>query len=389
MQLSDSKGRIFRILPQKTDRQTAVPSGPYMYKLVRNLLFLFPAETVHYASMHVFRWICRIPPVRRFVTRHASFSTGSFQQEVAGLSFSNPVGLGAGFDKNAIYLNELRMLGFGFVEIGTVTPQAQRGNKRPRLFRLPEEKALLNRMGFNNEGLEKIAGRLRKWRAHSQIGSSGLIIGGNIGKNKDTPNEEAWRDYLTCFEGLAPWVDYFVINLSSPNTPGLRELQEKNALRKILSSVQEANRRQPGSASGIPRPLLLKIAPDLDPAQLDDIIDLAMELKLEGIVAANTTIDRGNLGSRSRHRGEKFGAGGLSGAPLKKKSTDVIRHIYQRSGGSLTIIGSGGVFTSQDADEKLKAGASLVQVWTGFIYEGPFIVRRILENLTPGGQTLG
>jgi dihydroorotate dehydrogenase len=297
-------------------------------------------------------------------------------RELFGLRFPNPVGLGAGFDKNALYLRELAALGFGFVEIGTVTPLAQDGNPKPRLFRLPQDQGLINRMGFNNDGADAIADRLRRWRARP---TAPLIIGGNIGKNKVTPNEDAWKDYETCFRALYPYVDYFVVNVSSPNTPGLRELQDKASLRRILANLQQVNA---DLAHGLPqRPLLLKIAPDLNQQQLDDVISLAPEIRLDGVVATNTTISREGLLTPAE-RVEAIGAGGLSGAPLKKQSTEVVRYLRRKMTGQIPVIASGGIFTGEDAREKLDAGASLLQVWTGFIYEGPFIVRRICSGIT-------
>ena len=303
--------------------------------------------------------------------------------------FKNPVGLAAGFDKNALYLNELEALGFGFVEIGTVTPKPQEGNSKPRLFRLPKDKALINRMGFNNHGVKVVAERLRQWQItrKSTVATdspltahhSRLIIGGNIGKNKGTSNEEAWRDYEICFRELFGCVDYFVVNVSSPNTPGLRELQEKDSLRKILSHLQTINRQNIS-----PKPLLLKIAPDLTQEQIDDVIDLAMEIKLDGLVAANTTISRSDLVTNPA-RVAAIGAGGLSGQPLHVRSTGIIKYIYQKTNGQLPLIASGGIFTGSDAIEKLNAGAVLVQVWTGFIYEGPAIVKRICKALIASG----
>lgn len=308
---------------------------------------------------------------------------------VFGLPFRNHVGLGAGFDKNAMYLRELEALGFGFVEIGTVTPQPQPGNPKPRLFRLPQDQALINRMGFNNDGVERIAERLRQWRtgsaARTDPGGAGrgrMIIGGNIGKNKATPNKEAWKDYERCFRVLYPYVDYFVVNVSSPNTPGLRELQERDALQEILTHLQSANRELSAGSGSPPRPLLLKIAPDLNQQQLDDIISLALDIHLDGLVAANTTIGRNGLITPA-DRLEAIGAGGLSGAPLRDRATEVVQYLAEHSGDSIPIIASGGIFTAEDAREKLKAGASLVQIWTGFIYEGPFIVSRICRRLLP------
>ncbi len=329
--------------------------------------------------MNCFSAAGKIPGFRSLF---ASRSTHSAELKTTcfGLKFDNPVGLAAGFDKNARYLSELEMLGFGFVEIGTVTPKPQVGNDKPRLFRIPEHKAIINRMGFNNEGVAVVAERLRQWRlAHQKEGSkkkSPLVIGGNIGKNKTTPNEDAWKDYEACFNELFDCVDYFVVNVSSPNTPGLRELQEKDSLNKILSHLQTLNRQK-----SQPKPLLLKIAPDLTYAQIDDVISLSMEIGLDGLVATNTTVSRDGLDRISRDRIEEIGNGGLSGRPLKEKSTAIIKYIHVKTGGRLPIIASGGIFTAADAREKLNAGACLVQVWTGFIYEGPYIVSKICDGL--------
>jgi dihydroorotate dehydrogenase len=289
------------------------------------------------------------------------------------IQFPNRVGLGAGFDKNAKYLRELECLGFGFVEIGTVTPIPQAGNDKPRLFRLPKDKALINRMGFNNDGVKQIAKRLKEWKEKKN--NSKLIIGGNIGKNKITPNEEAWRDYEICFKELHPYVDYFVVNVSSPNTPGLRELQEKESLRKILVTIQNQNFK-----TQQPKPILLKIAPDLTMEQIDDVIDLALEIKLDGLVATNTTISRERLTTQSS-RLTAIGAGGLSGMPLQHRSTEMVKYICHKTKGTIPVIASGGIFTGLHAKEKLEAGAALVQVWTGFIYEGPGIVKKICAHL--------
>jgi len=295
------------------------------------------------------------------------------------LVFSNPVGLGAGFDKNARYLRELEALGFGFVEIGTVTPRQQPGNDKPRLFRLPNDRALINRMGFNNDGVEAVAGRLKQWRNDPANNGSGLIIGGNIGKNKVTANDDAWKDYVACFTALFDYVDYFVVNVSSPNTPGLRELQEKDALRKILVSLQEINSTKQPS-----KPVFLKIAPDLTREQLDNVIDLALEIKLDGLVATNTTISRIGLVATPQTV-EAIGAGGLSGKPLQKHSTEIVQYIIQKTGGKLPVIASGGIFDGNDALEKMGTGAQLIQVWTGFIFQGPGIVRQICNTLTVRG----
>src|SRR5688500_5431409 len=360
-----------------------------MYQIIRRILFLLPAETAHYFSMNVFKLLCSVTFIKRLLSRMFSFNNASLNTQQFGLNFKNPVGLGAGFDKNARYLNELETMGFGFVEIGTVTPKPQAGNAKPRLFRLPKDKALINRMGFNNDGVEVVVKRLKEWRKSqkSEVRSqkseknsrpltpeSRFMIGGNIGKNKNTPNEEAWKDYEICFKELHPYVDYFVVNVSSPNTPGLRELQEKESLRKILVHLQMIN-----NGKAIAKPILLKIAPDISQSQIDDVIDLAIEIRLDGLVATNTTISREGLSHRSQEVSKE--AGGLSGLPLKSRSTEIVQYISQKAKGQFPIIASGGIFTSTDAREKLQSGASLVQVWTGFIYEGPFIVRNILKAL--------
>ena len=287
---------------------------------------------------------------------------------IFGLKFPNRIGLGAGFDKNAKYLQELQTLGFGFVEIGTVTPRPQKGNEKPRLFRLVNDKALINRMGFNNEGVEEVSKRLKKWRKDEH---NRFIIGGNIGKNKDTPNEEAWKDYEICFRALHPYVDFFVVNVSSPNTPGLRALQDKDSLKKILTQLQALN-----AEIHTPRPVLLKIAPDLTWTQIDDVIELANEINLDGLVATNTTIERNGL-LTSNEAIKQIGNGGLSGKPLNERSTEIVSYIGKKANPRIPIIASGGIFNAEDANEKFQAGASLIEVWTGFIYEGPFIVRKI------------
>lgn len=349
-----------------------------MYSLLRQLLFKFPPEAVHHFSMNRLRDANRFGTVRALLKKAFQVNAPSLQKDVFGLKFPNPVGLGAGFDKNAVYLNELAVLGFGFVEIGTVTPLPQPGNEQPRLFRLPKDKALINRMGFNNNGVKAIRGRMESWRSNPK--SLSLIVGGNIGKNKITANEDAWKDYQTCFNELFDVVDYFVVNVSSPNTPGLRELQEKDSLLKILSTLQQINH-----GKTIRKPLLLKIAPDLTWEQLDNIIALSSEVNLDGLVATNTTISRSGL-STAEGVIQKIGNGGLSGKPLQKRSTEVVQYISSQTGNSIPVIASGGIFTGKDAEEKLQAGASLVQVWTGFIYEGPAIARRICKYLSANSQ---
>jgi dihydroorotate dehydrogenase len=368
-----------------------------LYRFIRNIFFLFPPEPVHHFSMNCLRIVCSIGFLRKwiagiFTPAHPGHSEGGTQNtqlttQIFNLQFKNPIGLGAGFDKNAKYLRELEALGFGFVEIGTVTPLPQSGNNKPRVFRLPKDKALINRMGFNNEGVKVVAERLRNWQLaigsqqsynHKKLQTANckLIIGGNIGKNKITPNEDAWKDYEICFQELHPYVDYFVVNVSSPNTPGLRELQEKESLRKILMHLQMINN---GKANA--KAVLLKIAPDLTQEQIDDVIDLALEIKLDGLVVSNTTISRSGLTTHDS-RLTTIGAGGLSGLPLRKRSTEIVKYITEKTMGKIPIIASGGVFTGKDAKEKLQAGATLVQVWTGFIYEGPGIVKKICNSLS-------
>lgn len=351
-----------------------------MYRILRSILFLFPTEWVHYFSMNCLRVVCSTWLGKKLLA--ISFKPLVLKSEIVNLQLINPVGLGAGFDKNARFLRELEALGFGFVEIGTVTPQPQEGNPKPRLFRLKNDKALINRMGFNNDGVKVVAERLRKWTESRKSGvgtglrtpDSRLIIGGNIGKNKITPNEDAWKDYAICFNELHHYVDYFVVNVSSPNTPGLRELQEKESLRKILMHLQMIN-----NGKAIAKPIFLKIAPDLTKEQIIDVVDLALEIKLDGLVATNTTISREGLTKDSGIGNQE--AGGLSGLPLKKRSTEVLKFITEKTGGQIPVIASGGIFNAADAKEKLDAGASVVQVWTGFIYEGPGIVKKIVKQL--------
>jgi dihydroorotate dehydrogenase len=342
-----------------------------MYNTIRNILFRFDAEMVHGFSMQSFKSLLAIPGVKNILAD--SFRPADKHVTCLGLKFRNPVGLAAGFDKNASYLDVLEVLGFGHVEIGTVTPIPQSGNEKPRLFRLPADGAIINRMGFNNDGMETISWRLKKWRDHNP--GSTMIIGGNIGKNKMTPNEDAWTDYVKCFNSLHNVVDYFVVNVSSPNTPGLRELQEKEALTKIFTTLQEINQK-----NARPKPLLLKIAPDLSDEQLSDICQLALSLRLDGLVATNTTITREGL-STSPKQLKDIGAGGLSGKPLRIRSGEVLHYLYKHTGGKIPLVGSGGIFTAEDAQQKLDAGASLIQVWTGFIYEGPSIVKKICSGL--------
>lgn len=319
-------------------------------------------------AMDMLRLVQYIPGVKAAMRSRFTISSPQLTRRVAGLEFPNPVGLAAGFDKDARWIDNLESLGFGFIEIGTVTPLAQPGNDKPRLFRLPEDNGLINRMGFNNGGAIAAAERIKKR-------NSKIIIGGNIGKNKVTPNENAVDDYIKCFHALVHVVDYFVVNVSSPNTPGLRELQDKKPLLAILSKLQQLNHDQIRS-----KPIFLKIAPDLTDDQLNDIVEIVNESGIAGVIATNTTISREGLHTE-RSVIEAIGAGGLSGLPVKKRSTEVIRYLHHKSNGAFPIIGVGGIETAADAKEKLDAGAALVQVYTGFIYEGPAIAKRINEGL--------
>ncbi|MFC5412505.1 quinone-dependent dihydroorotate dehydrogenase [Larkinella bovis] len=340
-----------------------------MYKrVVLPLLFRFDAEKIHHFVTSLLKISLSIPGFRWLARQLFTFDDPRLKREVFGISFPNPVGLAAGFDKNAEWVDELACLGFGFIEIGTVTPRPQPGNDRPRLFRLKADKGLINRMGFNNEGAKAAAERLRNRKSGPK-----LIIGGNIGKNKTTPNENALDDYLACFHDLFDAVDYFVVNVSSPNTPGLRALQEKEPLMALLQRLQDENRRKPVS-----KPILLKIAPDLTDSQLDDIIEIVATTRIAGIIATNTTISRDGLQTDAQTV-EKIGAGGVSGAPLRHRSTEVIRYLCQKSNHAFPVIGVGGIATAADALEKLRAGASLVQVYTGFIYEGPTLAKEICK----------
>jgi dihydroorotate dehydrogenase len=339
-----------------------------MYTLIKSILFRYDPEVIHYKVMNMLKRYCGIAPIRSIIRRMYSVNEPGLEQELWGLKFRNPVGLAAGFDKDALYTDELACLGFGFIEIGTLTPLAQDGNDKPRLFRLPADKALINRMGFNNGGVKAAAQRLRQRK-------SDIIIGGNIGKNKVTENENAVADYEICFRELYDVVDYFTVNVSSPNTPNLRALQEKEPLQQLLARLQQIN-----TELGRNRPILLKIAPDLTEGQLDDIIDIVRSTRIQGIVATNTTISREALQTPAPEV-EAMGAGGVSGLPVRDKATEVIRYINQKSKGTITIIAAGGIFTAADAREKLDAGASLVQVYTGFIYEGPGIAKAICQGL--------
>ena len=332
---------------------------------LRPLLFLLDAETAHHFTFFAIRMLSKIGVTSLF-RKICVVEDPRLEKEVFGLRFKNPVGLAAGFDKDAKLYNELSDFGFGFVEIGTLTPKPQPGNPKKRLFRLKEDKAIINRMGFNNSGVFDAVERLKK--------DHRVLIGGNIGKNKVTPNEEAVKDYLICFDALFEHVDYFVVNVSSPNTPGLRELQEKEPLMELLKALKRENKKYAAKFKTTEKPILLKIAPDLSDEQLMDIIYIVKATKLDGVIATNTTIERKGLKSHLTLVEEK---GGLSGKPLAKRSTEVIRFLAEKSNKAFPIIGVGGIHSAEDALEKLEAGADLVQLYTGFIYEGPALVKKI------------
>ncbi len=342
-------------------------------RILRPLFFRLPAEKAHYRAMDLLQSARRLPGGAALIRSMYGVKPRPEQaMEAFGLRFPHPVGLAAGFDKDARWVDGLADLGFAFIEIGTVTPKPQPGNPKPRLFRLPSDKALINRMGFNNGGVAEAAERLRALR---EKGRCRVIVGGNIGKNKATPNHEAEADYRAAFAALHPVVDYLVVNVSSPNTPGLRELQEREPLTRLLRVLQEDN-----AATGSPKPILLKIAPDLNAGQLEDIVALTRETGTAGLIVSNTTIAREGLRTSAAEL-EAIGAGGLSGDPVRDRSTELIRRIRTLAGPDLPIIGVGGIRTTEHAREKLNAGATLVQVWTGFIYEGPGMVRTMLRGL--------
>lgn len=331
-----------------------------MYKsVIRPLLFKFDPEKVHHFTFYILKNFPFL--AKTFLPK--PIEDPRLHREVFGLTFKNPVGLAAGFDKDAKLFNELSDLGFGFIEIGTLTPKAQDGNPKKRLFRLPEDQAIINRMGFNNGGVDEAVKRLKH--------NKGVLIGGNIGKNKVTDNEDAVNDYIICFNKLFDYVDYFVVNVSSPNTPNLRALQEKEPLMKILVTLQDLNNHKEK-----PKPILLKIAPDLSNEQLLDIIDIVKESGISGVIATNTTLSRESLTSENKKEG-----GGMSGKPLKERSTEVIRFLSENSGKAFPIIGVGGIHSAEDALEKLEAGASLAQLYTGFIYEGPQLIKEINQKI--------
>ena len=332
-------------------------------KLIKPLLFRFDPEAVHYFTFTAIKLLSALPFASAIIRALYLVKDQRLEREVFGLKFPNPVGLAAGFDKNAVLFKELSNFGFGFIEIGTLTPKGQAGNPKKRLFRLQEDEAIINRMGFNNEGVDDAVKRLKK--------NKNVLIGGNIGKNKITPNEEAVNDYIYCFNALFDYVDYFVVNVSSPNTPNLRALQDKEPLTNLLSTLKKLNEEK-----NAPKPILLKIAPDLSDDQLLDIIDIVTSVKIDGVIATNTTLNREGL--QSKHKEE---AGGLSGKPLTQRSTEVIRFLVEKSNNAFPIIGVGGVHSPDDAIEKLNAGAALVQLYTGFVYEGPAAVKNINKAL--------
>jgi len=335
-----------------------------MYKLlIRPILFCFDPEQVHHFTFSLIRFLNKIPGFGKLFQWIYEVKNPKLESEVFGLKFKNPVGLAAGFDKDAKLYQELSNFGFGFIEIGTLTPKPQEGNPKKRLFRLKEDSAIINRMGFNNGGVIEAVERLKK--------NNGVLIGGNIGKNKNTPNEDATSDYIICFEALFPHVDYFVVNVSSPNTPNLRALQDKEPLTYLLQTLQNLNVSKPKQ-----KPILLKIAPDLTDEQLLDIIDIISETKIAGVIATNTTLSREGLQAENKSE-----MGGLSGKPLTNRSTEVIRFLSEKSNKSFPIIGVGGIHTADDAIEKLNAGASLVQLYTGFIYEGPALIKEINKRI--------
>ena len=340
-----------------------------MYKLlVRRILFLFDPEKIHDFIFSSIRNLFKIPGLKSIVKLSYSSNNPKLEKELFGLKFKNPVGLAAGFDKDAKLFNELSAFGFGFIEIGTLTPMSQDGNPKKRMFRLPKDSGLINRMGFNNGGVKEAVERLKR-------NNSGIIIGGNIGKNKVTSNENAVNDYVICFNELHAHVDYFVVNVSSPNTPNLRALQDKKPLTEILNRLMDLNKEKSAQ-----KPILLKIAPDLTDSQLDDIIDIVADTKIDGIISSNTTIARDNL-ETDNNRLKEIGNGGLSGKPLTKRSTEVIRYLAQKSNKAFPIIGVGGIHSAEDALEKLEAGADLVQIYTGFIYEGPSLIKKINKEI--------
>jgi len=340
-----------------------------IYRLLKAFLFLFPAEFAHHLTTKTFNGLEKTPLFSQLIASIFKYNHPSLERKIWGLTFPNPIGLAAGFDKDGKYIRAMSSLGFGFIEVGTVTPRPQIGNPKPRLFRLKKDKAIINRMGFNNGGVNALVDRLKALKR------TDVVIGGNIGKNKDTPNDKAHEDYLICFKALYDYVDYFVVNLSSPNTPGLRSLQEKGPLTLILSTLTSYRQNQQNY-----KPILLKIAPDLTDSQLEDVSDIVIELKVDGIISTNTTIERSPL-SEDEHKVNAIGNGGLSGAPLRKRANNVTSKVYKQTNGQIPIVGVGGIYDNSSAKERIEAGASLLQVYSGFIYEGPFLVKRLKKAL--------
>jgi dihydroorotate dehydrogenase len=366
---SHDKFRWQKIIPAILIRRRFSTFEADMYKLlIRPFFFLFDPEKIHHFTFAALRFFGSIPGVKNLLRFGFTFKSDKLRRELFGLTFENPVGLAAGFDKDAKLIDELACLGFGFIEIGTLTPKGQPGNDKPRLFRLPHDQALINRMGFNNQGVLAAVENLKKRK-------SKVIVGGNIGKNKITPNDKAIDDYDACFEALYPYVDYFVVNVSSPNTPGLRELQEKEPLKNLMQHVKNLS-----TAKAKPKPVLLKIAPDLTDSQLDDIVEILFNTKTDGVIATNTTISRGGL-TTAVEKITAMGNGGLSGKPVRDRSTEVISYLRKRLGKNYPIIGVGGIMHPDDVIEKINAGADLVQVYTGFIYEGPAFAKRICKAI--------
>ena len=353
----------------KLEEETYLRRKKRVYRFLKPFLFLLDAEKAHHLTLNLFKFALSLPFGRAIFRKLYQIQDPKLKRELFGLVFENPVGLAAGFDKDGKHVSAMQNLGFGFIEIGTVTPKGQIGNPQPRLFRLPKDEALINRMGFNNEGVEALVSRIKDkdW--------GNLIIGGNIGKNKTTPNEEAFNDYAICFEALFPYVHYFVVNVSSPNTPNLRALQDKEPLTQLLNHLQELNQQKAS-----PKPILLKIAPDLNNDQLDDIVEIVKNTKIDGLIATNTTIDRSGL-STGDEIVKNIGNGGLSGRPLGQRSTEVIRYLNEAFKGKVPIIGVGGINSPEDAFEKLKAGAALVQVYSGLIFQGPGFIKNINRYL--------
>ncbi|MFA8299592.1 MAG: quinone-dependent dihydroorotate dehydrogenase [Hyphomicrobiales bacterium] len=351
-----------------------------MYKsIIRPLLFKLQPETIHHIVVKMLKIGFAIPGMKCLIHSIFTVNDSRLEKEVCGIKFKNPVGIAAGFDKEAAFYNELSNLGFGYIEVGTVTPEGQAGNPKPRSFRIKKDKGLINRMGFNNRGLNFAVENLKKRKTHA-------VIGGNIGKNTNTPNENALQDYEKCFNGLYDYVDYFVVNVSCPNITNLRELQDQDKLMSILSRLKELRSQKEKH-----KPIFLKVSPDLNQGQLDEVIQIIDSTKIDGVVATNTTVSRSNLNTDIQTI-EAIGNGGMSGKPIKDRATEVIRYLSEKSNKSFAIIGVGGIFTPEDAIEKLEAGADIIQVYTGFIYEGPMIAKkinkRILKEIKSGNKKL-